>query len=150
VIIAIGYYDLPNLMGIPGEDLPKVSHYYRDAHPCYDREVAIIGGGNSAALAALDLWRHGARVTLVHRGSELRRTIKYWILPDIENRILNGGGTGSLPPRGDARSRPARSGFVHLDDGARAGAAERLRLCPHRLPRRPRSSAPPPVSRSIR
>ena len=90
VIIATGYYDLPNRMGIPGEDLAKVSHYYRDAHPSYDREVAIIGGGNSAALAALDLWRHGARVTLVHRGSELRRTIKYWILPDIENRILNG------------------------------------------------------------
>ena len=90
LIIATGYYDLPNRMGIPGEDLAKVSHYYRDAHPYYDREVAIIGGGNSAALAALDLWRHGARVTLIHRGSELRRTIKYWILPDIENRILNG------------------------------------------------------------
>ena len=90
VIIAMGYYDLPNLMGIPGEDLPKVAHYYRDAHPYYDREVAVIGGANSAALAALDLWRHGARVTLIHRGTELRRTIKYWILPDIENRIQNG------------------------------------------------------------
>ncbi|MFM8393759.1 MAG: YpdA family putative bacillithiol disulfide reductase [Acidobacteriota bacterium] len=90
VIIAMGYYDLPNLMGIPGENLPKVAHYYRDAHPYYNREVAVIGGANSAALAALDLWRHGARVTLIHRGTELRRTIKYWILPDIENRIQNG------------------------------------------------------------
>jgi thioredoxin reductase (NADPH) len=90
VIVATGYYDLPNRMGIPGEDLPKVAHYYRDAHPWYDREVAVIGGANSAALAALDLYRHGARVTLIHRGEALRRTIKYWILPDIENRIEKG------------------------------------------------------------
>jgi len=90
VVIATGYYDLPNRMGIPGEDLPKVAHYYRDAHPWYDRDVAIIGGANSAALAALDLYRHGARVTLIHRGEALRRTIKYWILPDIENRIEKG------------------------------------------------------------
>lgn len=90
LVLALGYYDLPNLVGIPGEELPKVSHYYKDAHPYYQRDVAIIGAGNSAALAALDLWRHGARVTLIHRGSEMRRTIKYWILPDIENRILNG------------------------------------------------------------
>ncbi len=90
IIVAIGYYDYANRIGIPGEDLPKVSHYYKDAHPFYDREVAIIGGANSAAIAALDLYRHGARVTMIHRGEQLRRTIKYWILPDIENRIANG------------------------------------------------------------
>ncbi len=89
LIIAIGYYDQPNYIGIPGEDLPKVAHYYKDAHPFYAREVAVIGGGNSAALAALDLQRNGARVTLIHRGAEVKRSIKYWILPDIENRISN-------------------------------------------------------------
>jgi len=90
LIIAIGYYDHPNFIGIPGEDLPKVSHYYKDAHPFYDRQVAIIGGANSAAIAALDLHRHGAHVTMIHRGETLRPTIKYWILPDIDNRIKNG------------------------------------------------------------
>jgi thioredoxin reductase (NADPH) len=89
IIVAIGYFDYPNVLGIPGEELPKVSHYYKDAHPFYDREVAIIGGANSAAITALDLYRHGAKVTMIHRGGELRRTIKYWILPDIENRIKN-------------------------------------------------------------
>lgn len=90
LIIAIGYYDHPNFMGIPGEDLPKVAHYYKDAHPFYNRNVAIIGGANSAAIAALDLHRHGAHVTIIHRGETLRPTIKYWILPDIDNRISNG------------------------------------------------------------
>lgn len=90
LIIAIGYYDRANLLRIPGEDLAKVSHYYKDAHPFYQREVAVIGAGNSAALAALDLHRHGAHVTLIHRGEQVKRSIKYWILPDIENRISNG------------------------------------------------------------
>lgn len=90
IVIAIGYFDRPNLIGIPGEDLPKVSHYYKDAHPFYDCDVAIIGAANSAAIAALDLYRHGARVTIIHRQATLRPTIKYWILPDIENRIKNG------------------------------------------------------------
>ncbi len=90
LIVSIGYYDQPNVMKIPGEDLPKVSHYYKDAHPYYNRDVAVIGAGNSAALTALDLYRHGARVTLIHRGATLKPTIKYWILPDIQNRIENG------------------------------------------------------------
>ncbi|QQS48927.1 MAG: YpdA family putative bacillithiol disulfide reductase [Acidobacteriota bacterium] len=90
LIIAIGYFDHPNILGIPGEDLPRVSHYYKDAHPYYNRQVAIIGAANSAAIAALDLHRHGAHVTIIHRGEALRPTIKYWILPDIENRIKNG------------------------------------------------------------
>jgi len=90
LIVATGYYDLPNYLGIPGEDLPKVAHYYDEPHPYFGLKVLVIGGKNSAAIAALDLWRHGAHVTLVHRGAELHRHIKYWIKPDIENRIKNG------------------------------------------------------------
>jgi thioredoxin reductase (NADPH) len=89
LVIATGYYDLPNYMNIPGEGLTKVSHYYREPHPYYDNDVLVIGGKNSAAIAALELWRHGARVTLVHRGPAMHKNVKYWILPDIENRIRN-------------------------------------------------------------
>ncbi len=87
VILATGYYDLPNLLGIPGEDLPKVSHYALEGHAFFKRKVAVIGGANSAAVTALDLYRHGAEVTLIHRGRQLSQHIKYWIRPDIENRI---------------------------------------------------------------
>ncbi len=90
LIVATGYYDLPNYLDIPGETLSKVHHYYNEPHPFFGLQVLVIGGKNSAAIAALDLWRHGARVTLVHRGAELHRHIKYWIKPDIENRIKNG------------------------------------------------------------
>ena len=90
VIASTGYYDLANQLRIPGEDLPKVSHYYREAHPYYDTDVLVIGGKNSAAIAALDLWRHGARVTLVHRDAQVHHHVKYWIKPDLENRIKNG------------------------------------------------------------
>jgi thioredoxin reductase (NADPH) len=88
--IATGYYDLPNMMRIPGEDLSKVHHYYDDPHPYFGLDIVVIGGKNSAAIAALELWRHGARVTLVHRDAEIHRHVKYWIKPDIENRIKNG------------------------------------------------------------
>ncbi len=90
LIVSTGYYDLANEMRIPGEDLPKVFHYYREPHPYFDTDVLVIGGKNSAAISALDLWRHGARVTLVHRGPRMHNHVKYWILPDIENRIKNG------------------------------------------------------------
>jgi thioredoxin reductase (NADPH) len=90
VIIATGYYDLPNSMSIPGEDLPQVMHYYREPHPYFGMDVLIVGGKNSAAIAALELWRRGARVTLVHRGPGMHANVKYWIRPDIENRIKNG------------------------------------------------------------
>jgi thioredoxin reductase (NADPH) len=89
LIVSTGYYDLSNPLNIPGEDLPKVYHYYREPHPYFDMDVVVIGGKNSAAISALDLWRHGARVTLVHRGAKLHNHVKYWILPDIENRIKN-------------------------------------------------------------
>ncbi len=90
VVIATGYYDLPVLMNIRGEDLPKVSHYDSEAHQFFGRKVAIIGAANSAAVAALDLVRHGAEVTMIVREPELSRHIKYWIRPDIENRIKEG------------------------------------------------------------
>jgi len=90
IVIATGYYDNPNVMGIPGENLPHVSHYYTEAHPFYDRDVVVIGGKNSAAEAALDLFRGGARVSLVHRGPVMGETVKYWVRPDVENRFKKG------------------------------------------------------------
>jgi thioredoxin reductase (NADPH) len=90
IVVATGYYDLANELKIPGEDLKKVFHYYREPHPYFDTDVVVIGGKNSAAEAALDLWRHGARVTMVHRGPQLHNHIKYWVRPDIENRIKAG------------------------------------------------------------
>jgi thioredoxin reductase (NADPH) len=90
VVVATGYYDLANHIGIVGEDSDKVFHYYREAHPYYDTDVVVIGGKNSAAEAVLDLWRHGARVTLVHRGAQMHHHVKYWVRPDVENRIKAG------------------------------------------------------------
>jgi thioredoxin reductase (NADPH) len=90
VVMAIGYYDHPVLLGVSGEDLPHVRHYYGEPHPYYRQRVVIVGGGNSAAEAALEMFRAGAHVTLVHRASELKSTIKYWVRPDIENRIKEG------------------------------------------------------------
>ena len=90
VVLAIGYYDHPNYLGVPGEDLPHVSHYYTEAHPYYRQRVVVVGGKNSAAEAALELYRAGASVTLVHRHATLGDTIKYWVRPDIDNRIKEG------------------------------------------------------------
>jgi thioredoxin reductase (NADPH) len=90
VVIATGYYDTPRSLGIPGADLPKVSHYFRDPFPYFDQDVLIIGGGNSAADAALTIWREGARVTLVHLFGELDLGVKPWVRPDIDNRIKEG------------------------------------------------------------
>jgi thioredoxin reductase (NADPH) len=90
IAVATGYYDLPNKLGVPGEELPHVSHYYTEPHEYWNQDVVVIGGKNSAAEAALDLFRNGARVTLVHRNKDLGATIKYWVRPDIENRIKAG------------------------------------------------------------
>jgi thioredoxin reductase (NADPH) len=90
LIISTGYYDLPNMLKVAGEELAKVFHYYREPHPFFDCDVLVVGAKNSAAIAALELWRHGARVTLVHRGPEIHPHVKYWIKPDIENRIKAG------------------------------------------------------------
>lgn len=90
VIFATGYYDRPNMLGVPGEDLGKVIHYYNEPHPYYDHDVMVVGAKNSAAIAALELFWNGARVTLVHRGEGIHRHVKYWIKPNIENRIKAG------------------------------------------------------------
>ena len=90
VVLAIGYYDVPNKLNVPGEGLDKVLHYYKEPHPYYNHDVAVIGAKNSAAIAALELWWTGARVTLIHRGAGISDKVKYWIRPNIENRIKNG------------------------------------------------------------
>src|SRR5436309_4857100 len=90
IILATGYYDVPNMLNVPGEDLDKVLHYYKEAHPYYDQDVIVVGAKNSAAIAALELHWNQARVTLVHRGAEISRAVKYWIKPNIENRIKAG------------------------------------------------------------
>jgi thioredoxin reductase (NADPH) len=90
VVIATGGFHEPNFLSIPGEELPKVSHYYREAHPYWDQDVVVVGGGNSAVEASLELFRVGARVTLVHFGSDLDPGVKPWLLPDIRNRLSAG------------------------------------------------------------
>jgi thioredoxin reductase (NADPH) len=90
IILATGYYDIPNKLNVPGEELDKVIHYYREAHPYYNQDIVIVGAKNSACIGALELFWTGARVTLVHRGSGISNNVKYWIKPNIENRIKNG------------------------------------------------------------
>ncbi|HTA69456.1 MAG TPA: YpdA family putative bacillithiol disulfide reductase [Bryobacteraceae bacterium] len=90
IVLATGYYDLPNMLNVPGEQLDKVIHYYREPHPYYDHDVMVVGAKNSAAIAALELHWTGARVTMVHRGAAISDRVKYWIKPNIENRIKSG------------------------------------------------------------
>ena len=90
VVIATGYFGSPNYLRVPGEDLPHVTHLFREGHGAFDQDVVVVGGGNSAAEAALDLWRAGARVTLVHFGPTFDKRIKPWVLPDFENRANEG------------------------------------------------------------
>jgi thioredoxin reductase (NADPH) len=124
VLFAIGYYDHPVMLGVPGEDLPHVQHYYSDPHPCYRQRVVIVGGGNSAAEAALEMHRAGASVTIVHRGPELKSTIKYWVRPDIDNRIKE----GSNAARFNALIKEIRPTSVVVTGGAeQAGGAGRAR-----------------------
>ncbi|MCX6606792.1 MAG: YpdA family putative bacillithiol disulfide reductase [Acidobacteria bacterium] len=111
VILATGYYDIPNLLGVPGEELPKVIHYYKDSHPYYNQDVLVVGAKNSAAIAALELWWTGARVTMVHRGVEVHKHVKYWIKPNIENRLKNGEIKGYF----SSHVRAIREGEVELE-----------------------------------
>ena len=90
VVVATGYFGSPNRIDVPGEDLPHVSHTYREGHEAFLQKVVVVGGGNSAAEAALDLWRAGAQVTLVHFGPTFDKKIKPWVRPDLENRIQDG------------------------------------------------------------
>ena len=109
VVIATGYFGSPNRLGVPGEDLPHVSHVYREGHEAFDQDVVVVGGGNSAAEAALDLWRSGARVTLVHFGPTFDKKIKPWVLPDFVNRVNE----GAIGVRWDSRvSRIERDAVV--------------------------------------
>jgi thioredoxin reductase (NADPH) len=126
VVVATGAYDIPNRLGVPGEDLPHVSHYYRDAHDGYRRTVVVVGGKNSAAEAALELYRAGAKVLLVHRQPALGESIKYWVKPDIENRIAE----GSIRARFSTRVLEITSTDVLLDgpDGQVREAADRVLL----------------------
>ena len=99
VAIATGYYDNPKHLNVPGEELPNVSHYYSEAHSYYGRNVTIVGAGSSAADAALDLYRGGARVTMLHRGGDFRHSLKYWIRPNLENRVKEGSITAHFNAR---------------------------------------------------
>jgi len=90
IVISTGFYDLPNLMNVPGEDLQKVSHYYKEPWPYVGQKIIVVGGGNSAVDVALETWRKGAEVTMVLKDSSVDRSVKYWVLPDIENRIKEG------------------------------------------------------------
>jgi thioredoxin reductase (NADPH) len=112
VVIATGAYDVANYLGIPGEDLPHVSHYYTQPHPFFRKRVVVVGGKNSAAEAALDLYRAGASVTLVHRRAALGDSIKYWVKPDIENRIRE----GSIGARFETRVVEIRPTELVLED----------------------------------
>ena len=114
VVVATGYYDLPNELGIPGENLPHVSHYYHEPHEFWNQDVIVVGGKNSAAEAALDLWRNGARVNMVHRKAELGSTIKYWVRPDIQNRIS----MGQIPMYFASHVREITADSVLIENGA--------------------------------
>jgi thioredoxin reductase (NADPH) len=120
VVLAIGYYDRPNDLQVPGEDLPHVSHYYTDAHPYYRQRVVVVGGKNSAAETALDLFRAGAHVTLVHRDAVLGDSIKYWVRPDIENRIKE----GSIAARFESRVVEIRPTHVVIERAASTGSGQ--------------------------
>ena len=112
LVLATGYAGQPNYIGIPGEELPKVHHYFKEAHPYYDQDVVVIGAGNSAVEAALDCYRAGARVTLVHFLDRLDRGVKPWIRPDIENRLAK----GQIGVRWNTRVLEIQPGSLHLRD----------------------------------
>ena len=114
IAVATGYYDLPNLLGVTGENLPHVSHYYTEPHAFWNQDVVVIGGKNSAAEAALDLYRNGARVTLVHRNKDLGASVKYWVRPDIENRIK----AGQVKALFETRVKEITAGEVVIENGA--------------------------------
>jgi thioredoxin reductase (NADPH) len=110
VCVATGYFGSPNRLGVPGETLPHVTHVYREGHPAFDQDVVVVGGGNSAAEAALDLWRAGARVTLVHFGPTFDKRIKPWVLPDLTNRMKE----GAIAARWDSRVAAIEPGLVTI------------------------------------
>ena len=120
IVFATGYYDNPNFLGVPGEDLPHVTHYFVEGHPYWHKQVIVIGAGNSSVDAALESWRAGASVTLVHFGEGFDRTVKAWVLPDIVNRVRE----GSIAVRWRSRVRSITP--THVEIVSETGAAERL------------------------
>jgi len=121
VVFATGYFDNPNYLRIPGEELPHVSHYFTEGHPYWHRRVVVIGAGNSSVDAALECWRAGATVTLVHFGEGFDRTVKAWVLPDITNRVKE----GSIAVRWRSRVRAITPTEVEIASDA-SGAVECL------------------------
>ena len=117
IVIATGYFGTPNALDVPGESLSHVTHLYREGHGSFQRDVIVVGGGNSAAESALDLWRHGARVTLVHFGPTFDKNIKPWVLPDLKNRLDD----GSIQVRWNTRVTAIEAGRVHLEGSDGAG-----------------------------
>ena len=113
VVLSMGYYGAPVMLNIPGEDLPHVSHFYKEAHAYYRQRVVIVGGKNSAAEAALEIHRAGGHVTIVHRGSAFGESIKYWVKPDLENRVKE----GSIKAHFNANIVAIRPTEVVLDNG---------------------------------
>lgn len=124
VLLATGYLDDPNRLDAPGVDLPHVSYRYLEGHLDYGRDVVIVGGGSGAADAALDLYRHGARVTMVHRGADFKRSLKYWIRPNLENRVKE----GSIRAVFHARVREITPTHVRVDRAPPNAPAETLEL----------------------
>ncbi|MDP3716989.1 MAG: YpdA family putative bacillithiol disulfide reductase [Acidobacteriota bacterium] len=128
VVLAMGYYGAPVMLNIPGEDLPHVSHFYKEAHPYYRQRVVIVGGKNSAAEAALEIHRAGGHVTIVHRGAAFGDSIKYWVKPDIENRVKE----GSIAAHFNANVVEIRPTAVVLDSGVTLPAEGVLLLTGYR------------------
>lgn len=120
VVVATGYFGSPNRLGVPGEELPHVSHVYREGHEAFLQDAIVVGGGNSAAEAALDLWRSGARVTLVHFGPRFDKKIKPWVLPDFTNRVKE----GFITAKWDSRVKAIEPSEIVLNT---AGGEERIR-----------------------
>lgn len=121
VILAIGYFEYPNKLGIPGEELPHVSHYYDEAYAYAGLNVAVVGGANSAAEAALDLYRHGVKVSLIHWRDELAKSVKYWVKPDLINRVSE----GSIPAFWNTEVKKIEPGLIQVQNN-QSGKTQQL------------------------